>query len=122
LIEPKLVYDIDDQLIEVGTSALSPNLEFTQNDAGAATNTEQVITYKGSTVSYLENYANIGTYTYTGTVTYDAGEYLINNKGETTTRRVEAGSISTTVDITATYPWYAGSVGNLTKQKLIPFD
>ena len=46
---------------------------------------------------------------------YAAGEYLVNNKGEVTDKRVEAGSISATAQVTATYPWYSGNTDGLIK-------
>jgi len=51
-------------------------------------------------------------------VAYDAGEYLIDDRGNQTTKRVEAGSVSATLIITTTYPWYI----NNNEQQLIPFN
>jgi hypothetical protein len=61
--------------------------------------------------SHYDNasYIGIGVYKYEATVSYEAGEYLVNNKGETTDFRIEAGSISTVASTIATYPWYAGT-------------
>jgi hypothetical protein len=42
----------------------------------------------------------------------------VDNKGNTTTHRVEAGSLTATASVVTTYPWYADS----NKQPLVPFD
>jgi hypothetical protein len=79
----------------VGTALLTPTLTFIKNDAGEETDRQETITYNSSPVE-SDTYSSIGTYTHSGTVSYAAGEYLINNKGEVTDKRVEAGSISAT--------------------------
>lgn len=79
----------------MGTALLTPTLTFIKNDAGEETNRQETITYNSSPVE-SDTYNSIGTYTHSGTVSYAAGEYLINNKGEVTDKRVEAGSISAT--------------------------
>jgi hypothetical protein len=81
--------------VEVGSALLTPTLTFIKNDAGEETGREETITYNDSPVE-SETYDSIGVYVHSGTVNYAAGEYLINNKGEITDKRVEAGSISTT--------------------------
>lgn len=121
LILPVLSYSITDQLVEVGTPNLNPTLTFTKNDAGAETSREESVIYKEKPVENLVAYL-LGEYTHKGTVNYAAGEYLIDNKGQVTDKRVEAGSISTSVTITATYPWFAGTQENLKKQSLVPYN
>lgn len=121
LIPPTLVYSALPNLVEVGNSLLHPELTFTQNDAGSKTNTTESILFNDSPYDSA-SYMGIGVYKYKATVTYNAGEYLINNKGEITNSRIEAGSISTSVSTTATYPWYAGTNTQVYKQKLIAFN
>lgn len=121
LIPPTLSYSVLPGLVEVGSSLLHPELTFTQNDAGTKTNTTESILFNDSPYDSA-SYIGIGIYKYEATVTYKAGEYLINNKGETTESRIEAGSLSTSVSTTATYPWYAGTSTQVYKQKLVAFN
>ena len=121
LIYPQLYYSFTSQIVEVGTALLNPTLTFVKNDAGEETDREEVITYNGSPTEST-TYNSIGVYTHSGTVNYAAGEYLVNNKGEITDKRVEASSISATAQVTATYPWYSGNTEGLIKQSLVPFN
>ena len=121
LVYPDLYYSFASWVVEVGSPLFIPTLTFVKNDAGEETNREETITYNGSPVE-SETYDSIGVYMYSGVVDYAAGEYLLNNKGEVTDKRVEAGSISTTAQVTATYPWYSGNTDGLIKQSLIPFE
>lgn len=121
LIPPTLSYSVLPGLVEVGSSLLHPELTFTQNDAGTKTNTTESILFNDSPYDSA-SYIGIGIYKYKATVTYEAGQYLINNKGETTESRIEAGSLSTSVSTTATYPWYAGTSTQVYKQKLVAFN
>ena len=121
LIPPTLVYSALPNLVEVGSSLLHPELTFTQNDAGSKTNTTESILFNDSPYDSA-SYIGIGVYKYEATVTYNTGEYLINNKGEITNSRIEAGSISTSVSTIATYPWYTGTNTQVYKQKLIAFN
>ena len=121
LIYPQLYYSFTSQIVEVGSTLLTPTLTFIKNDAGEETGREETITYNDSLVE-SEIYDSIGVYVHSGIVNYAAGEYLINNKGEVTDKRVEAGSISTTAQVTATYPWYSGNTDSLIKQSLVPFE
>lgn len=120
LVYPQLYYSFTSQIVEVGSTLLTPTLTFIKNDAGEETGREETITYNDSPVE-SETYNSIGVYIHSGTVNYATGEYLINNKGEVTDKRVEADSISTTAQVIATYPWYSGNVDNLIKQDLVPF-
>lgn len=121
LIPPTLSYSALPRLVEVGSSLLHPELTFTQNDAGAKIDTTESILFNDSPYDSA-SYIGIGIYKYEATVTYEAGEYLTNNKGETTESRIEAGSLSTSVSTTATYPWYAGTSTQTYKQKLVAFN
>lgn len=121
LIPPTLSYSALPRLVEVGGSLLHPELTFTQNDAGDKTNTTESILFNDTPYDSA-SYIGIGIYKYEATVNYEAGEYLINNKGETTESRIEAGNLSTSVSTTATYPWYAGTSTQLYKQKLVAFN
>lgn len=119
LIYPTLSYNISNRIVEVGSQVLTPILTFTQNDAGTETSRIEKLLYKGVDAT---NYNSLGVYTHKGTVTYNAGEYLIDNKGQITNKRVEAGSMETIVQITTTYPWYSGNQDGLIKQQLVRYD
>lgn len=116
---PTLYYSSISNLVEVGSSVDRPQLIFTQNDAGEEESREDKLTFNGSEV---DSYDQLGTYIYSGSVTYAAGEYLVNNKGETTDKRVEAGTLTTSTSVTTTYPWYAGNTSQVTKQQLVKFN
>lgn len=121
LIYPILEFSTIPSLVEVNSSILKPILTFTQNDAGTETSTESTLEFNG--LEYTgSTYNSIGTYIYKGKVEYSAGKYLINNKGETTDQRIEAGTLSTSTSIVATYPWYAGNINQINKQQLVPFN
>ena len=121
LIPPTLVYSALPSLVEVGSSLLHPELTFTQNDAGSQTSTVETILFNDSSYDSA-SYIGIGVYKYEATVNYEAGEYLINNKGEITDSRIEAGNISTSVSTIATYPWYIGTNTQVFKQRLVAFN
>ena len=121
LIPPTLVYSALPSLVEVGSSLLHPELTFTQNDAGSQTSTVETVLFNDSHYDSA-SYIGIGVYKYEATVNYEAGEYLINNKGEITDSRIEAGNISTSVSTIATYPWYAGTNTQVFKQRLVAFN
>lgn len=118
LVQPQLYYSSMQSLVEVGSEFQIPTLTFIKNDAGEETDRVERITYNGSEVN---SYSNIGLYSYSATISYGAGEYLIDNKGQVTDKRIEAGQISTSVLVTATYPWYAGNTSDVTKQQLVAF-
>lgn len=120
LIQPTLTYSYIQNLVKVGSSVLKPTLTFIKGDAGEETNRIETITFNDS--EFTENtYTNIGTYYYKGIVYYDAGEYLIDNKGQVTNKRIEAGSKEATTNVTATYPWYAGNNNSVLEQVLVKF-
>ena len=116
LIYPSVYYTSITDLVEVGTVINRPELIFSKGDAGEETNRTDELTFEGQIVD-TTTYAKLGTYTYSGSVTYEAGKYLIDNKGNITTQRVEAGTKTTFVNIVTTYPWYVGN----SKQSLIKF-
>ena len=120
LVYPQLYYSFASEIVEVGSALLTPTLTFIKNDAGEETSRSETITYNDSPIE-SETYDSIGVYVHSGIVNYAAGEYLVNNKGEVTDKRVEADSISATVQVTATYPWYSGNTEGLIKQSLVPF-
>lgn len=121
LIYPTLNFSYVSNIVEVGGTVIKPTLTFTQNDAGAKTDETSILTYGGSTYTSAV-YLSIGTYIYKGSVSYEAGDYLVDNKGETTNKRVEAGTIETTTSTVATYPWYAGNISSVSKQTLVAFN
>lgn len=120
LIQPTVTYGYIQNLVKVGSSVLKPTLTFIKGDAGEETNRIETITFNDS--EFTENtYTNIGTYYYKGIVYYDAGEYLIDNKGQVTNKRIEAGSKEATTNVTTTYPWYAGNNNSVLEQILVKF-
>lgn len=122
LVEPSISYSDIDTLVEINTPVYTPSIEYLAGDAGETIASSNELSLRG--VSYVEDYYNqVGTYIFTAIVQYEAGEYLKNNRGETTDRRIEAGAISTTKSVKVTYPWFAGSVENgVTKQVLVPIN
>lgn len=122
LVEPSISYSDIDTLVEINTPVYIPSIEYLAGDAGETIASSNELSLRG--VSYVEDYYNqVGTYIFTAIVQYEAGEYLKNNRGETTDRRIEAGAISTTKSVKVTYPWFAGSVENgVTKQVLVPIN
>lgn len=121
LIYPSLQFTPIQNLVEVNSEIIKPSLEFNQGDAGEAISQSISITYNGLEYSQ-QTYTNIGQYIFNGSVSYNAGEYLVNNKGELTSQRIEAGTIETQTNVIATYPWYVGNTNQTTKQELIPFN
>lgn len=119
LVSPTLSYNISNRILEVGSVVLTPILTFIQNDAGIETSRTEQLLYKGSEAVA---YDSLGVYTHKGTVQYNAGEYLVDNKGQITDKRIEAGSLETIVQITTTYPWYSGNENGLIKQALVRYD
>lgn len=122
LVYPRLYYNFTSRIVEINTQSLSPTLTFEKNDAGNETSRKETVLFNGSEVEDFTSYNQIGTYTHKGTVSYDAGEYLVDNKGEVSEKRVEAGSLTATAEVISTYPWYAGNTSNIYKQELIPFN
>ena len=122
LVQPQLYYSITQTIVEVGTANINPVLTFIKNDAGDENSRQETISYNDEILESLDTYTSIGDYIYKGIVNYDAGEYLVDNKGEVTEIRIEAGSIETSTTVTATYPWYAGNTSQVQRQILVPFN
>lgn len=120
LIQPTLTYSYIQNLVKVGSSVQHPILTFIQGDAGEETNRIETITFNNS--NFTNNvYSDVGTYYYKGIVYYNAGEYLIDNKGQITNKRIEAGFKEANINVTATYPWYIGNINSNSEQILVPF-
>lgn len=117
LVQPKLISTLTDQLVEMNTVVLQLNPQFIQGDAGEMIDLTQSITHNGQEFTN-SIYNDLGEYSYTANVRYNAGEYLTNDRGESTNQRIEAGSIELLVNITATYPWYY----NNNKGQLVAFN
>ena len=122
LIQPQLYYSVTQNIVEVGSPNINPTLIFVKNDAGNESSRQETVSYNDEVLESLETYTSIGDYVYKGIVEYEAGEYLVDNKGEVTEIRIEAGSIEASTTVTATYPWYAGNVSQVQKQTLVPFN
>lgn len=119
---PELYYSKDiPTLVKVGSQVQYPTLNFIQNHAGleAISKRTNVLKFNGQIV---DTYSNLGTHTFEGTAYYNEGEKLINNRGEVTEFYVPAGSISTTLNVITTYPFYIGNTDLVEEYPtLIPF-
>ena len=106
LVQPYVVSNVSSQLVEVNSPIIPASTTFIKGDAGDVTSKTDSITHNDQT--YTEStYTELGDYTYKVVIDYSAGEYLIDDRGQTTDKRIEAGSINKTVaTISATYPWY----------------
>lgn len=106
LVNPYIISSVQSQLVEINSVVIPASSTFYQGDAGALISKVDTILFNG--FEYTETtYNNLGDYTYSTVASYNAGEYLIDNRGNTTDKRVEAGTISQTLAIIkATYPWY----------------
>ena len=121
LVQPTLTYEEIDSLVAVGSKLDYPKLVFEQNDAGPQYDEESQVTYNGKSFTG-STYTSIGEYTFNASVYYNAGDYISDNKGNVTDKRVNAGVVSTSLTVTATYPWYAGNTTAVSKQDLVPFN
>ena len=111
LIYPTLSYNYIPNLVEVGSVITKPELLFVRGDAGEEIIDKRenlIINPSGLEVS-SETYNMLGTYTFKGTVYYNEGKELLNNKNEPSGRKVPAGDLSTSISVTTTYPWYTSS-------------
>lgn len=119
---PELYYSKDiPTLVKVGSPVQYPTLNFKQNHAGLELISKRTndLKFNGQIV---DSYSNLGTHTFEGTVYYNEGEKLINNRGEVTEFYVPAGSISTTLNVITTYPFYIGNADLVEEfPTLIPF-
>ena len=120
LVEPTIEYSDIKTLVEINTPVYYPQVEYLAGDAGETIVSTNNLTFNG--IEYNEDYYNsVGTYIFTAITQYDAGNYLKNNRGETTDFRIEAGAVSTTKSVKVTYPWYAGNTEEgVAKQVLVP--
>lgn len=118
LVQPYVVSNVSSQLVEVGDPIIPASTTFIKGDAGEVTSKTDSITHNNQ--AYTEStYTELGDYIYKVVVNYSAGEYLTDDRGQTTDKRIEAGSINKTVaTISATYPWYY----NNTKGQLVVFN
>ena len=108
-------------LVKVGSPVEYPTLTFVQNHGGPEYPSQRsnVLTFNNVIV---EDYSNLGTHTFKGTVHYAEGNKLINNRGEVTEFYVPEGQVSTTLDVVTTYPFYIGNEDGVTEfPTLIPF-
>lgn len=120
LVAPTLKYSSLPALVAIGSEFLTPTLTFNPGDSGGELETVETVTDPHGSNS--DNYSLLGTYTYTAKVSYAEGPYLVDNKGQITNIRVEAGSIQTTVKTTTTYPWYTAiKDGSNIPQELVAF-
>lgn len=106
LVQPYVVSNVSSQLVEVGSPIIPASTTFIKEDAGEIISKTDSITHNDQ--AYTEStYTELGDYIYKVIIDYSAGEYLIDDRGQTTDKRIEAGSINKTVaTISATYPWY----------------
>ena len=116
LIYPSVYYTSVVSLVEVGSTINRPSLIFDRGDAGEELSRTDDLSFNGSLVT-SSTYDILGTYNYSGSVTFADGEYLVDNKGNVTSIRVEGGTKFASTSVTTTYPWYVGS----SKQSLVRF-
>ena len=117
LVYPSIEFGVYDTLVEVNSIITKPTVSFAKGDAGETVSQTVELSYNGSPVT-MAIFADLGTYTWTATYSYEAGEYLKDNRGEVTNKRIEKGEQQSTLTVNTTYPWYAGSV----KQELVPYN
>ena len=120
LIYPRLSYSPTYQLIEVGQSVSKPILTFIKGDAGQESPAVETLTLNGSVIED-SGYNELGTYMYSASVSYEAGEYIKDSKGQVTNKRVEAGTVTASSTIITTYAWFAGNTNSVYKQSLVQF-
>ena len=118
LVQPYIVSNVVSQLVEINSSVIPANSTFMKGDAGDLIDKQDTITFNNA--SFTETtYNQLGDYIYKVNASYAAGEYLIDDRGQTTDKRIEAGTINKTLaTITATYPWYY----NDTKGTLVKYN
>ena len=122
LVMPTISYSDIEELVEINTPVYFPNIEYLAGDAGETISQTNILTFHG--LEYIEDYySNVGTYVFTGTIQYNDGEYLKNNREEVTDIRVTSGEVSTTKNVKVTYPWFVGSTEDgVQKQILVPVN
>ena len=118
LVQPYIVSNVVNQLVEINSSVIPANSTFIKGDAGELIDKQDTITFNNAPFTET-TYNQLGDYIYKVNASYAAGEYLIDDRGQTTDKRVEAGTINKTLaTITATYPWYY----NDTKGTLVKYN
>lgn len=118
LVQPYIVSNVLSQLVEINSSVIPANSTFIKGDAGDLIDKQDTITFNSSPFTE-STYSQLGDYIYKVTASYAAGEYLVDDRGQTTDKRIEAGTINETLaTITATYPWYY----NNTKGTLVKYN
>lgn len=118
LVQPYIVSNVLSQLVEINSSVIPANSTFIKGDAGDLIDKQDTITFNSSPFTEF-TYSQLGDYIYKVTASYAAGEYLVDDRGQTTDKRIEAGTINETLaTITATYPWYY----NNTKGTLVKYN
>lgn len=119
LVQPQLLLQgTPNNIIEFGSQMSYPVIKFVKGDAGEINNQSIKLLKDGQEV-YA--YSSIGNYSFVASVSYDDGEYLLNNRNEETTKRIDAGTLTFEYPLVVTYPWYAGNEDGLVKQQLVPF-
>lgn len=119
LVQPYIVSNVLSQLVEINSSVIPANSTFIKGDAGDLIDKQDIITFNSSPFTE-STYSQLGDYIYKVTASYAAGEYLVDDRGQTTDKRIEAGTINETLaTITATYPWY---YNNNTKGTLVKYN
>ena len=119
LVQPYIVSNVLSQLVEINSSVIPANSTFIKGDAGDLIDKQDTITFNSSPFTE-STYSQLGDYIYKVTASYAAGEYLVDDRGQTTDKRIEAGTINETLaTITATYPWY---YNNNTKGTLVKYN
>lgn len=119
LVQPYIVSNVLSQLIEINSSVIPANSTFIKGDAGDLIDKQDTITFNSSPFTE-STYSQLGDYIYKVTASYAAGEYLVDDRGQTTDKRIEAGTINENLaTITATYPWY---YNNNTKGTLVKYN
>lgn len=118
LVQPYIVSNVLSQLVEINSSVIPANSTFIKGDAGDLIDKQDTIIFNSSPFTE-STYSQLGDYIYKVTASYAAGEYLVDDRGQTTDKRIEAGTINENlVTITATYPWYY----NNTKGTLVKYN
>lgn len=118
LVQPYIVSNVVSQLVEINSSVIPTNSTFIKGDAGELINKQDTITFNNAPFTET-TYNQLGDYIYKVNASYAAGEYLVDDRGQITDKRIEAGTINKTLaTITATYPWYY----NNTKGTLVKYN
>lgn len=121
LIYPSLSLTGIPEIMPIGSAVPQPIVVFQQGNAGDIEETSTEITLNGNLFEG-ETFNEAGTYTYTVTIKYGQGDFILNNRGEETGKRVDGGTLVRTITTKVAYPWYTGQVGSLYAQETyVPF-